>query len=226
MADWYREDERRARGYRDERDHSRPGRGMFDRARDEVRSWLRDDEDDDHEHEHDHERPWRPVDDGRVAVSGVRPAWLDRRDRPGSNDRSRHEEMRLRHEEARPRHDAARPRHDGIAVTQSAFWMVPGPHVGHGPNGYRRSDERILEEVCERLMQHGRIDARHVDVIVSNGEVTLRGNIDDREMKRAAEDVAESVFGVVDVRNELKTVPPLAAQGADEPREKIDPKNR
>lgn len=34
--------------------------------------------------------------------------------------------------------------------------------------------------------------------------MTLRGKIDDRHAKRLAEDIAEGVFGVRDVRNEIK----------------------
>ncbi len=65
-----------------------------------------------------------------------------------------------------------------------------------------RSDERIREEICERLTRHGRIDASDIDIRVANAEVTLEG--DDRESKRLAEDVADSVFGVKDVNNQIK----------------------
>jgi hypothetical protein len=40
---------------------------------------------------------------------------------------------------------------------------------------------------------------------VNNGEVTLDGIVDTREAKRMAEDVSESVDGVRDVVNHLKT---------------------
>jgi hypothetical protein len=83
-------------------------------------------------------------------------------------------------------------------------WMVPGPYQGRGPRGYQRSDERIREDVSERLTQHGRIDASAIQVEVRNGEVTLSGTVDDRRQKRAAEDVAESVFGVRDIHNRLR----------------------
>jgi hypothetical protein len=43
-----------------------------------------------------------------------------------------------------------------------------------------------------------------MEVRVSNGEVMLQGSVEDRSQKRLAEDVAESVFGVQDVRNDLK----------------------
>ena len=80
----------------------------------------------------------------------------------------------------------------------------PGPHAGRGPRGYMRSDERIREDVCERLAQPGYVDARDIDVRVSGGEVTLEGSVRERREKRLAEDIAERVAGVRDVHNLLR----------------------
>jgi len=79
-----------------------------------------------------------------------------------------------------------------------------GPHHGKGPRGYHRSDDRIREEVSDRLEQHSWLDASELDVEVQEGVVTLRGDVDDRRQKRMAEDIAEQVPGVKDVRNELR----------------------
>jgi hypothetical protein len=87
---------------------------------------------------------------------------------------------------------------------RSSTWDVPGPNAGHGPKGYQRSDERIHEDVCERLTAHGRLDARKIELTVENGEVTLEGTVDDRGAKRLAEDLAISVSGVEDVHNRLR----------------------
>jgi osmotically-inducible protein OsmY len=84
-------------------------------------------------------------------------------------------------------------------------WAEPGPYTGRGPRGYQRSDERIREDICDRLTRHGRIDATDIQIQVRNGEVTLDGAVDSREAKRLAEDVAESVDGVRDVVNHLKS---------------------
>lgn len=78
-----------------------------------------------------------------------------------------------------------------------------GPHVGKGPRGYRRSDERILEDVGERLERSGDVDASQVEISCENGIVTLRGEIEDRSSKRFAEDLAHDVYGVKDVMNNL-----------------------
>lgn len=78
-----------------------------------------------------------------------------------------------------------------------------GPYSGKGPKGYERPDERIKEEICERLSYHGFIDPSEVDINVEKGEVKLSGTCTNRREKRMIEDVADSVRGVRDVRNEL-----------------------
>jgi len=79
-----------------------------------------------------------------------------------------------------------------------------GPYAGRGPRGYRRSDERIREEVCQALYDHAWMNASDLSVEVQDGVVTLHGDADNRDQKRLAEDVAERVMGVKDVQNQLK----------------------
>jgi hypothetical protein len=78
-----------------------------------------------------------------------------------------------------------------------------GRFTGKGPKGYQRSDERILEDVSEELSQHGEIDATDIQVTVGMGEVTLEGEVETREQKRLAEDIAEACPGVHEVQNKL-----------------------
>lgn len=87
---------------------------------------------------------------------------------------------------------------------ESFTWDMEGPYRGRGPKGYRRADERIHEEICDRLTAHGAIDATGIEVHVDTGEVTLEGTVADRRMKRLAEAVVDSVRGVVDVHNRLR----------------------
>jgi hypothetical protein len=75
---------------------------------------------------------------------------------------------------------------------------------GVGPRNYRRSDERILEDINERLTDDHHIDASDVGVKVEGGEVTLTGTVTDRAARRRAEDIAESVSGVGHVQNDLR----------------------
>ena len=79
-----------------------------------------------------------------------------------------------------------------------------GSFAGKGPKGYQRSDERIREEINERLTAHPEIDATEIDVQVQSCEVVLTGTVEDRHAKRLAEDVAENVPGVKDVRNNIR----------------------
>jgi hypothetical protein len=77
-------------------------------------------------------------------------------------------------------------------------------HYGRGPRGYKRSDDRIREDVSDRFFQDHEIDAREIEVRVSDGIVTLEGTVENRHVKRLAEDLAESVLGVDDVINHLR----------------------
>lgn len=82
--------------------------------------------------------------------------------------------------------------------------MARGPHAGKGPVGFKRTDERIREMVCEALTDDEHVDATNIEVSVSDGEVTLAGLIDDRRMKRLAEDSVERIPGVTDIHNQLR----------------------
>jgi len=77
-------------------------------------------------------------------------------------------------------------------------------HRGRGPKGYKRSDERIREDVNDRLSDDYYLDASDVEVSVSNTEVTLTGTVNSRSDKRRAEDLAERVSGVSNVENRLR----------------------
>jgi hypothetical protein len=79
-----------------------------------------------------------------------------------------------------------------------------GMHVGKGPRGYRRPDERIREEISDALTRHPNVDATNIDVKVIDAEVTLAGAVEDRFQKRMAEMLAERIEGVRDVHNQIK----------------------
>jgi len=82
--------------------------------------------------------------------------------------------------------------------------MSEGQHRGKGPKGYKRSDERIKEDINDRLSDDPRIDASEIEVTVTNGEVTLSGTVENRQDRRHAEDLAEAVSGVSYVQNNLR----------------------
>ncbi len=82
-----------------------------------------------------------------------------------------------------------------------------------GPRNYRRSDERIREDICERLtiplerFDHaGRahLDASDVSVTVRDGTVTLEGTVSARQMKHQIEDIVDGVAGVREIENRIR----------------------
>jgi len=79
-----------------------------------------------------------------------------------------------------------------------------GGHRGKGPSDYRRSQDRIREDICDRLTDDDRIDASHVRVQIEDDAVILSGTVNSREEKRRAEDLVESISGVRNVENRLR----------------------
>jgi osmotically-inducible protein OsmY len=77
-------------------------------------------------------------------------------------------------------------------------------HRGKGPQGYKRSDERISEDAHERLTDDAWLDASDIAVSVSAGEVTLSGTVQSREAKHRAERIVEHLNGVTHVQNNLR----------------------
>ena len=79
-----------------------------------------------------------------------------------------------------------------------------GPYAGRGPKGYKRSDQQIVEEACQRLERDGEVDATDIEVSAEDGIIRLRGTVPDRQTKRRAEECVESIYGARDVMNELR----------------------
>ena len=77
-------------------------------------------------------------------------------------------------------------------------------HSGKGPRSYTRSDDRIKDDVNDRLTDDHYVDASDIEVSVSDREVTLSGHVSSRDEKRRAEDCVERVSGVTHVQNNLR----------------------
>ncbi len=88
--------------------------------------------------------------------------------------------------------------------SNESLWQSTKNFFGKGPKGFKRSDEKIREEVCEALYRDNSVDASEIEVSVKDAEVILSGTVSERRMKRLAEDCADSVSGVSDVRNEIR----------------------
>ncbi len=93
---------------------------------------------------------------------------------------------------------------------------------GHGPADYTRSDERIREDVNDRLTDDPRLNARQISVAVKDGEVTLNGTVTSRGAKRRAEDCIDWISGVKHVQNNLRVTQGSGAlNAAGTPRDTI-----
>lgn len=79
-----------------------------------------------------------------------------------------------------------------------------GQYARQGPKGYRRSDERIKDDVCEHLYHADDVDVAEVSIEVRDGTVLLEGTVPERYMKHRIEDIAEQCIGVADVENRIR----------------------
>ncbi len=73
-----------------------------------------------------------------------------------------------------------------------------------GPKGYTRSDERIKEDISERLWRTEYIDSSEVSVAVKDGVVTFSGTVPVRWMRHEIENIADSCIGVQDIENNIR----------------------
>ena len=97
------------------------------------------------------------------------------------------------------------------ARREEPFWG--GSHRGRGPQGYTRPDDRITDEVHERLTEDRWLDASNMTISVMGGEVTLSGTVMDREAKHRAERLVEDITGVRHVQNNLRLAVPTTDRG-------------
>lgn len=72
-----------------------------------------------------------------------------------------------------------------------------------GTDAEHRPDERIRQDVCDRLMQFGPVDCIEIDVDVVDGAVLLRGDVAGRDVSSRVEEVVRSVLGVRSIDNRL-----------------------
>lgn len=93
---------------------------------------------------------------------------------------------------------------DDDAERRRRMDKMQGPHSGKGPKGYTRTDEKLKDEINERLYHDSHIDASDIEVTVLNGDVTLTGMVESKLIKRRIEDIIELIPGIKDVENRLK----------------------
>jgi hypothetical protein len=79
-----------------------------------------------------------------------------------------------------------------------------GARYRTGPKGYTRSDERLREDLSERLMMADNIDSSEVTITVKDAKVTLEGTVPTRYMKHFIEDLVDAAPGVQDIDNRIR----------------------
>lgn len=87
---------------------------------------------------------------------------------------------------------------------QQPQWRPEPRRYPPGPKGYQRSDERLREDISERLMEAQYIDSSDVTVEVSGAKVVLEGTVPERRMKHAIEDLVDACPGVQDIENRVR----------------------
>lgn len=87
------------------------------------------------------------------------------------------------------------------------------------PTTVTRSDEEIRNEIVSRLQFDPWVNEQAVNIEVSQGTVTLTGEVDVMEQKRSAGDDAWDTPGVIDVNNQLRArkLEPLARARREAP---------
>jgi len=122
-----------------------------------------------------------------------------------------------------------------VAVpTSPAAWAATGDptmpaaagpeakYRGVGPKGYRRSDQHVREQICDRLMLDPYLDASGVAVTVSKGRVALTGSVPTERMRESAIAAAGAVAsGPVDSKLQV-----AGARAARTSRARQKPKRR
>ncbi len=88
-------------------------------------------------------------------------------------------------------------------------------YQGRGPKSFKRTDDRIKEEVNEMLMRDHAVDAQDIEVEVKDGEVTLTGTVPERRMKHLAEECIEKCYGVKEITNQLRVKSTTDSQSSE-----------
>lgn len=83
----------------------------------------------------------------------------------------------------------------------------------------KKSDGEIKQQVLRELKWDSRIPWSEIGVEVFDGEVTLTGNVNSYAKKRAAQEAAHRIDGVLDVANEIEVRPTV---NVEELREEIE----
>ena len=95
--------------------------------------------------------------------------------------------------------------HSGQVLGGTLYDLVSLNRRDRKKSARMRSDQRVREEICEKLARDPEIDDRGIEVRVTKGEVVLDGFVGDRHTRDLAEGTPGNVRGVRTVRNRLRS---------------------
>ena len=215
--DWEQDENQWGMGSRDERSNRQGNYGSYSANRNDRRlesmgslgnDWTNRDDTNDYNSDRDFGR--RVMEAETSAVMGISTDINDTGNQGSfrNDERDRDRSGSYRNDNSRNWWDKAKDEVSGWFGDENAQQRrdrdQQGEHRGKGPKGYARTDERIKEDVNERLTDESMVDASEIEVDVRNGEVFLKGTVNSRQEKRRAEDVVENISGVKNVENHIK----------------------
>jgi hypothetical protein len=80
----------------------------------------------------------------------------------------------------------------------------PQPATARAPKGWTRSDDRILDDVVDRLTRDPDVDVSEVTVQVQQGRAVLEGTVPHRAIKHRIEDLVDGCAGVREIDNRIR----------------------
>ena len=91
----------------------------------------------------------------------------------------------------------------------------PGRPARRGPNGHRRSDERLLAAIYQQILSTHHIDAGDVSIEVHKRRATLTGSVPERWMRHAIDSLVDRTPDVHYVHNRIRVRQLLEVPGMD-----------
>jgi osmotically-inducible protein OsmY len=70
------------------------------------------------------------------------------------------------------------------------------------------SDDFITDTIREKLASDTVVKGGNIEVVVTNGDVVLKGRVEEEKQKSRAEKIAKKVGGVKSVKNEIQIAHP------------------
>lgn len=92
----------------------------------------------------------------------------------------------------------------GTGQTSNFQCQTTEGNAGPRPDDHRALDERIRQDVDERLTQHCGTDTSHIIVEVRNRHVILKGTVASSRNVREAIDLVKQIPGVKNVESQLR----------------------